>query len=152
VRVRSLSARRQGNWSARIFEVYDIWYMLLWGPKMSRHVGVATIKAEILYFDGCPTYWVEEKTLREVLSAERVEAKVEMVMVNTNEEAEQLRFLGSPTVRVDGEDLFPVPEREGYALGCRTYITPEGFGGSPITGMLGAALEERRAARAGIGV
>jgi hypothetical protein len=28
---------------------------------------------------------------------------------------------GSPTIRVDGEDLFPVPEGAGYALGCRMY-------------------------------
>lgn len=110
-------------------------------------------KVEILYFDGCPTYRVAEKTLREVLSAEEgMGAEVRMVAVNTDEEAERLRFPGSPTIRVDGEDLFPVPERESYALGCRTYLTPEGLRGSPTAGMLEAALEERRAARAGAGV
>lgn len=93
-----------------------------------------------------------EKTLRDILLAEGVEAKVEMVIVNTDEEAEQLRFPGSPTIRVDGKDLFPVPERESYALGCRTYLTPEGLRGSPTAGMLGAALEARRAACAGDGL
>ena len=47
---------------------------------------------------------------------------------------------GSPTIRVDGEDLFPVPERAGYALGCRMYATPEGLRGSPTTEMLREAL------------
>ncbi len=109
-------------------------------------------RVEILYFDGCPAYGVTEKVLRGVLAEEGVEAEVEMVAVNTDEEAEWLRFPGSPTIRVDGEDLFPVPERESYALGCRTYLTPEGLRGSPTAGMLGAALEERRAARAGGGL
>jgi len=91
---------------------------------------------EVLYFDGCPTYRAAHKTLAEVLSEEGLEAEVELVVVNTNEEARRLRFPGSPTIRVDGEDLFPVPKRAEYALGCRMYTTPEGLRGSPTTEML----------------
>jgi hypothetical protein len=98
------------------------------------------MRVEILYFDGCPTYRVAEKTLRGVLAQEDVEAEVELVAVNTDEEAQRLRFPGSPTIRVDGEDLFPVPERAEYALGCRMYTTPEGLMGSPTTEMLREAL------------
>jgi hypothetical protein len=107
------------------------------------------MKVEVLYFDGCPTYRAVEKTLREVLSAEGMDAEVETVAVNTDEEAARLRFPGSPTIMVDGEDLFPVPERERYALGCRMYMTPEGLRGSPTVEMLEAALEERMVGRAG---
>jgi hypothetical protein len=78
--------------------------------------------------------------LRGVLAREQVEADLELVAVNTDEEAQRLRFPGSPTIRVDGEDLFPVPERAGYALGCRMYTTPEGLRGSPTTEMLREAL------------
>ncbi len=81
-----------------------------------------------------------EKTLQEVLYAEGMEVQVEMVAVNSDEEAQRLRFVGSPTNRVDGEDLFPVPERASYALGCRTYITAEGLRGSPTPQMLIEAL------------
>jgi hypothetical protein len=101
------------------------------------------MKVEILYFEGCPTYLRAEETLRGVLAREGVEADVELVAVNSDEEAQELRFPGSPTIRLDGEDLFPVPERAGYALGCRMYATPEGLKGSPTATMLRAALAER---------
>ena len=98
------------------------------------------MKMEILYFNGCPTYLKAEKTLRGVLEEEGVDAEVELVAVNTAEDAQEIRFRGSPTIRVDGEDLFPVPERAEYALGCRMYTTPEGLRGSPTTEMLRKAL------------
>jgi hypothetical protein len=101
-------------------------------------------KVEILYFDGCPTYLQAEKTLREVLEEQGEDAEVELVAVTTDEEAQALRFAGSPTFRVDGEDLFPVPERAEYALGCRMYVTPEGLRGSPTAKMVRAALAERK--------
>ncbi len=103
---------------------------------------------ELLYFDGCPTYLEAEKTLRGVLEEQGVGAEVELIAVNTDEEAQRLRFPGSPTIRVDREDLFPVPERAGYALGCRMYATPEGLRGSPTAEMLGEALGTREGAGA----
>jgi len=101
------------------------------------------MRVEVQYFDGCPTYRAAEETLRGVLSQEDVEADVELVAVNTDEEAQRLRFPGSPTIRVDGEDLFPVPDRAEYALGCRMYATPEGMKASPTAEMVRAALEGR---------
>ena len=101
------------------------------------------MRVEVLYFDGCPTYRVAEKTLRGVLAQEDVEAEVELVADNSDEEAQRLRFPGSPTIRVDGEDLFPVPERAGYALGCRIYANQEGLRGSPTAEMVRASLAER---------
>jgi hypothetical protein len=98
------------------------------------------MKVEILYFEGCPTYPQAEETLRKVLAEESIEVRVELVAVNTEEEAQELRFPGSPTIRVDGEDLFPVPDRSQYALGCRMYATPEGLRGSPTAEMMHEAL------------
>ena len=93
---------------------------------------------EVLYFDGCPTYVAAARTLREVLA--ELGAEVELVAVDTDEEAKRLRFPGSPTIRVDGRDLFPVPERRVWALGCRTYATPEGLKGYPTREMFLDAL------------
>jgi hypothetical protein len=101
------------------------------------------MRVELLYFDGCPTYRTAEKTLRAVFAREAAEAVVELVAVNTDEEAQRLRFPGSPTIRVDGDDLFPVPDRAEYALGCRMYATPEGLRGSPTAEMVRASLVER---------
>jgi hypothetical protein len=111
-----------------MFSVYE--------TKLSR----ATMKAEISYFDGCPTYVAAEQALREVLAEEGDDAEVEMVAVNSDEEAQRLRFPGSPTIRVDGRDLYPVPEQTSYCLGCRTYPTPRGLLGSPTPDVIRVAL------------
>jgi predicted DsbA family dithiol-disulfide isomerase len=98
------------------------------------------MKIEILHFNGCPTCMVTENTLRQVLAEEGLEADIELVAVNSDEEARRLRFPGSPTIREDGRDLFPTPEREDWRLVCRVYATPEGLMGSPTAQMLKAAL------------
>ena len=98
------------------------------------------MKVEVLYFAGCPTYETATKTLRAVLSEEGLELDIKLVAVNTDEEARQLRFSGSPTIRVDGRDLFPMPERDEWGLGCRVYTTPEGLRGFPTADMLRQAL------------
>jgi hypothetical protein len=98
------------------------------------------MEIEILHFDGCPTYRSTGDTQRQVLAEEGLEAEVELVAVNSDEEARRLRFPGSPTIRVDGRDLFPTPEREDWRLVCRVYTTPEGLTGSPTAPMLKAAL------------
>ena len=98
------------------------------------------MKIEVLYFDGCPTYETAAKTLRAVLAEEGMEAEVQLVAVKSDEEAGRLRFPGSPTIRVGGEDLFPVAEREDWRLGCRVYATPQGLRGSPTAGMIREVL------------
>ena len=98
------------------------------------------MKVEILYFEGCPTYKRTERTLKEVLSELGTEAEFELVAVDTDEEAERHRFPDSPTIRVNGRDLFPTEERENWRLGCRVYATPEGLKGFPTADMIRAAL------------
>ena len=106
------------------------------------------MKIEILYFEGCPTYLEAERALRKTLAHLDIGAGVELVAVATDGEAREFRFPGSPTIRVDDRDLFPVPGRAEYALGCRVYSTPEGLKGSPTAGMLREALSTEGAAHA----
>jgi hypothetical protein len=94
------------------------------------------VHVELLYFDGCPGYVAATRTVREVLAELGEEADVALVAVNTDEEARRLQFPGSPTIRVEGRDLFPVPKRSIWALGCRTYATPEGLKGCPTREMV----------------
>lgn len=61
------------------------------------------MEIELLYFEGCPTYLTALKNLREVLKEEGTSGEVKMIMVGSEEEAEKLEFLGSPTIRIDGE-------------------------------------------------
>jgi hypothetical protein len=98
------------------------------------------MKIQILYFEGCPTYGAAEEALREVLGKQGRVAEVERIAVNTDEEAQRLRFPGSPTIRVNGHDLFPVAARQHWRLGCRVYTTPEGLRGCPAVEMIGEAL------------
>ena len=90
------------------------------------------MKVEVLYFDGCPTYETATKTLRAVLAEEGLESDIEA--------ARRLNFPGSPTIRIDGRDLFPAQEREDWRLGCRVYPTAEGLKGSPSAEMFRDAL------------
>lgn len=76
-----------------------------------------------------------------------MDATIEYIDVNAPEAAEQLRFLGSPSVRVDGEDVEPPANCRGeYGLMCRTY----GFGseapGKPRMAMIRAAIRRGIAA------
>jgi hypothetical protein len=95
---------------------------------------------ELLYFDGCPTYKTALKTLQQALLEEGIESPIQLIAVSTNEEAQRIQFPGSPTIRVDGRDPFPAPERHLWGLGCRMYSTPEGLLGTPTKEMLREAL------------
>ncbi|MBA3491471.1 MAG: ABC transporter permease [Rubrobacteraceae bacterium] len=100
------------------------------------------VKVELLYFDGCPGYRGAGQNLKGALMREGVRGEVELVAVNTDAEAGALRFPGSPTIRVDGRDLFPsfATERVDWRLGCRIYTTPEGLKDHPTEEMIRAAL------------
>ena len=107
-------------------------------------------RIELLYFDGCPSHGPAGEALQKALAEEGIEAAVDLVAVNTDEEARRLRFPGSPTVRLDGEDLFPIGgahEPEDWGLLCRVYATPDGLEGSPTAPMFREAL--RLALRSG---
>ncbi|MDP8974043.1 MAG: DUF2703 domain-containing protein [Actinomycetota bacterium] len=101
------------------------------------------MRVELLYFEGCPTYRAAQHALRRALAELDVPADIELVAVNSNEEARRLLFPGSPTIRVAGRDLFPISNpSNSYGLGCRMYMTPEGLRGSPTPGMVKASLLE----------
>ena len=95
---------------------------------------------EVLYFEGCPNLEPTLSLANEVLSELGLSGEVRKLEVRTPEDAERLRFLGSPSVRVDGMDIEPGAEsRTEYALSCRLY----GDRGLPPKELLVAALEAR---------
>jgi hypothetical protein len=100
------------------------------------------MRVELLYFEGCPSHAELLPRLRGLLASEGVEQKVELRRVETSEEAERERFLGSPTVRIDGEDVDPTAEdRCDYGLECRLYRTDEGLVRTPPEAWIRAALD-----------
>ena len=81
---------------------------------------------EFLYWEGCPSHPEALALLRDVLTSRRIDARVEMREVRTQEEAEALAFPGSPTIRVDGRDVDPAGAKSRPALNCRIYELPDG--------------------------
>ena len=64
--------------------------------------------------------------LRRVLREEGVEAEVSRVEIEDDEQARRERFPGSPTIRIDGEDIVPPGEGDPFSLTCRVYRTRDG--------------------------
>jgi hypothetical protein len=75
---------------------------------------------ELLYWEGCPSYPDALALLRSILG----DVDIELVEIVTEEDAEREGFVGSPTIRVDGEDLFPA--NEPPSLTCRIYRLADG--------------------------
>ncbi len=87
------------------------------------------MKVEILYFDGCPGY---EALLPRVRALAGDGAEVELRAVTSLEAAQAERFLGSPTVRVDGRDVDPAAAgRTDFGLKCRLYPAAGGAAHAP---------------------
>ena len=70
--------------------------------------------------------------LRELLGRAGVDEPVCERCVENDAAAQRGRFLGSPTLRVDGVDIDPgAGGRTDYGLRCRLYPTDAGLGGMP---------------------
>lgn len=108
------------------------------------------MKIEILYFDGCPGHERLVPRLRELLAAERVEDPVIFLRVESVEDADQQRFLGSPTLRIDGVDVDPTADgRTDFGLKCRLYRTEGRQETLPAEEWILAAIERARATAGG---
>ena len=95
----------------------------------------------MLYFDGCPSWRLADERLT-AIAAERADLTVSRQRVETPAEAERLSFHGSPSILVDGVDVFAEPG-DGVGLSCRVYRTPEGPAGAPTMEQLRAAIATR---------
>lgn len=80
---------------------------------------------ELLYWPGCPSHPKALADLRAALAAlGRDPDAVVVRAVETEAEAAEERFSGSPTFRAGGRDLFPSDDPP--ALNCRIYRRPSG--------------------------
>lgn len=96
----------------------------------------------LMYCDGCPNWNTADRNLRVALGeAGMTTAKVHHRRVESVEEAEALRFIGSPTVLIDGVDPFD-DIHASVGLSCRLYWTPGGLAGTPTIEQLRAALSD----------
>ena len=103
---------------------------------------VAGMDVTLLYFENCPNWRIADQRLA-VIAAERPDVVLSRHRVETVEEADRWGFHGSPSILVDGVDVFAEP---GAAVGlsCRVYRTPDGLAGAPTMEQLRAALGRDR--------
>jgi hypothetical protein len=96
------------------------------------------MRIEVLYFDDCPNYVPTVDRLKTVLREEGLNIDVREIEVKDASTAERLRFIGSPTVRINGLDIETASRcLAGWAFACRRYA-----GGLPSEMMIRAALRE----------
>jgi hypothetical protein len=94
---------------------------------------------ELLYWQGCPSHPAALADLRDAVGAD---AEIVMREIVTEEDAVREGFVGSPTIRVDGADLFPTDEPPG--LTCRIYLLRDGrISPTPDPVLLREALASR---------
>jgi len=80
------------------------------------------MKVELYYFDSCPSYLRALENTREALRLEGLPEDVALIAVESAADAQAKRFIGSPTIRINGVDVEgPEAEDNGYGFGCRIY-------------------------------
>ena len=73
------------------------------------------------------------KRLSELLEGDGLPPRVHLRNIPDGPTAVHERFLGSPTVRVDGRDIEPgASQRTDYGLKCRLYATRGGIRTTPL--------------------
>jgi hypothetical protein len=84
------------------------------------------MQVELLYWAGCPSYPKALSELRETLSEAGLDPDCVIVReVQSESDAAAERFIGSPTVRIDGVDVQPLDD-EPTGLSCRIYRRRDG--------------------------
>ena len=100
-----------------------------------------THHAQILWFAGCANDEPARAMLRDVVARVAPDTTIEDVDASEPEVAERLRFPGSPTIRIDGEDAEPGFQDPGdYTPRCRLYRTDTGHRGLPDPAWIEKAL------------
>jgi len=99
------------------------------------------MKIEILVFDGCPNIESTEKLVSETLNELGIDANIKIVKVVDSDDAVAKRFLGSPSVRIEGKDL-EIEENKltQYTMRCRIYREGDSQTGIPPKNLLVSAL------------
>jgi hypothetical protein len=82
---------------------------------------------EFLWWDGCPSWERALADLREAMGEAGLDPEdIEMTRIEAESYAERESFPGSPTIRIDGEDVEPPGNDEPTGLACRVYRRADG--------------------------
>ena len=79
------------------------------------------IKIDIQYFHGCPNSAEMIHRVKEAIKGSEEKIEYNEVLVESNELAQKLKFRGSPTILINGEDFEGKEDPKSVALNCRVY-------------------------------
>ena len=83
---------------------------------------VSRLRIQVFYFDDCPNYEPAVALVRRTAEEIGVDADIELVYIDSPESAHANRFLGSPTIHVEGIDIDPAArDRKDFGVSCRRY-------------------------------
>jgi len=100
------------------------------------------MKIEVFYVPDCPNHALALERLHAILSPECFQAHVREVLVTDAHIAQSLKFTGSPTIRVNGNDVEPQSEQSpAVGVMCRLYLDGTG---APSEERLRAVIEKAR--------
>jgi hypothetical protein len=103
------------------------------------------VRVEVLYVADCPSHAQAVEMLGSVLAGEGILAEIRQVLVRDETMARELRFRGSPTIRIDGRDIEHTQEAAPtFAVCCRLYHGSPQVGLPPLAMMQRAVREARR--------
>lgn len=107
------------------------------------------MRVEILYFWGCPNHVPAVKRVREVLEQEGVLAEIVLTEVPDAATAQQVGFLGSPSIRIDDQDVEPAMRGTTDSLGmvCRTYVDAGQRAGVPPVEWIRTSIREAKGSK-----
>jgi hypothetical protein len=84
------------------------------------------MRVELLFWEGCPSYAKAHAELRASLIEAGLDPDAVILReIKTEADAGSQQFVGSPTIRIDGVDVDPLPN-EPTGLTCRVYRRRDG--------------------------
>ncbi len=85
-----------------------------------------TLSITFLYWEDCPSHHIALQEIQQIIAEENIPASLDIIQVQTEEQARNLQFIGSPTILVNGKDIVPPSSETNYALTCRAYQLEDG--------------------------
>lgn len=83
------------------------------------------MRIELLYYPECPSHERALELIQQALRDEGLQAEINIIRIETQEQADAYHFIGSPTIRINGRELQPQPNLP-YRLTCRTFVHENG--------------------------
>lgn len=103
------------------------------------------MRFEILTVEDCPHVHAAERAVREAARLEAIDAEIHILSVDDPHTAVRLRFVGSPSVRIDGWDVEPDAHANlDYGIQCRMYREGNAPSRAPSVATIRAAIRRAR--------